>query len=63
MIDYVHLVRMSTAAKRGFSLGLLGINTYSSSKKKVVFYGQDPRSGESTNTECGVSFQLLAVIY
>ena len=31
--------------------------------KKVVFYGQEPPSGESTITECGVNYQLLAVIY
>ena len=29
---------------------------------KVVFYGQEPPSGESTTTECGVNYQLLAVI-
>ena len=27
-----------------------------------VFYGQEPLSGESTTTECGVNYQLLAVI-
>ena len=27
-----------------------------------VFYGQEPPSGESTATECGVNYQLLAVI-
>ena len=31
--------------------------------KNAVFYGQEPFSGESTNTECGVNYQLLAVIY
>ena len=30
--------------------------------KNVVFYGQEPPSGESTTTECGVNYQLLAVI-
>ena len=30
--------------------------------KGKVFYGQEPPSGESTTTECGVNFQLLAVI-
>ena len=30
--------------------------------KGKVFYGQDPPSGESTATECGVNYQLLAVI-
>ena len=29
--------------------------------KKVVFYGQEPLSGESTTTECGVNYQLLSV--
>ena len=27
-----------------------------------VFYGQEPLSGESTTKECGVNYQLLAVI-
>ena len=27
------------------------------------FYGQEPPSGESTTTECGVDYQLLAVMY
>ena len=27
-----------------------------------VFYGQEPPSGESTTTECGFNYQLLAVI-
>ena len=31
--------------------------------KAIVFYGQEPPSGESTTTECGVNYQLLAVIY
>ena len=30
-------------------------------KLKVV-YGQEPPSGESTTTECGFNYQLLAVI-
>ena len=30
--------------------------------KAKVFYGQEPPSGESTTTECGVNYQLLAVI-
>ena len=30
--------------------------------KGKVFYGQEPPSGESTATECGVNYQLLAVI-
>ena len=31
-------------------------------KEGKVFYGQEPISGESTTTECGVNYQLLAVI-
>ena len=31
--------------------------------KGKVFYGQEPPSGDSTATECGVNYQLLAVIY
>ena len=30
---------------------------------KSSFYGQEPPSGESTTTECGFNYQLLAVIY
>ena len=30
---------------------------------KKVLYGQEPPSGESTTTEYGVNYQLLAVIY
>ena len=30
-------------------------------KKVTVFYGQEPSSGESTTTECGINYQLLAV--
>ena len=30
--------------------------------KGKVFYGQEPQSGESTTTECGVNYQLLAVM-
>ena len=31
-------------------------------KKGKVFYGQEPPNGESITTECGVNYQLLAVI-
>ena len=31
--------------------------------KGKVFYFQEPPSGESTTTECGVNYRLLAVIY
>ena len=31
--------------------------------KGKVFYGQELPSGESTTTECGFNYQLLAVIY
>ena len=30
--------------------------------KGNVFHGQEPLNGESTTTECGVNYQLLAVI-
>ena len=30
--------------------------------KDKVFHGQEPPSGESTNTECGVNYQRLAVM-
>ena len=32
-------------------------------KKGKVFNGQEPPSGESTTTDCGVNYQLLAVMY
>ena len=32
-------------------------------KKDNVFYGQEPPSGETTTTECGFNYQLLAVMY
>ena len=38
------------------------INSRASGKNKV-FYDQEPPSGESTTTECGFNYQLLAVIY
>ena len=28
-------------------------------RRGKVFYGQEPPSGESTTTECGVNYQLL----
>ena len=31
-------------------------------KKGKVFYGQEPPNGKSITTECGVNYQLLAVI-
>ena len=31
--------------------------------KGKVFYGQEPPSGESTTTESGVNYQLLAVMH
>ena len=31
--------------------------------KGKVFYYQEPPSGESTTTECGFNYQLLAVMY
>ena len=30
--------------------------------KVKVFYGQESPSGESATTECGINYQLLAVI-
>ena len=33
------------------------------SNEKKGLNGQEPPSGESTTTECGVNYQLLAVIY
>ena len=33
------------------------------SRSDKVFYGQEPPSGESTTTECGVNYQLPAIMY
>ena len=41
---------------------LWGVATPLNAKSKV-FYGQEPPSGESTTTEYGFNYQLLAVIY
>ena len=38
-----------------------GTRVLTGEKGKVV-YGQEPPSGESTTTECGFNYQLLAVI-
>ena len=38
------------------------ISKKSDKGKGKVFYGQEPPSGESTTTESGVNYQLLAVI-
>ena len=43
---------------RGF--GNIGI---ASKVKGKLFYDQEPLSGESTTTECGFKYQLLAVMY
>ena len=32
-----------------------------SQKNGKVFYGQEPPSGQSTTTECGANYQLLAL--
>ena len=41
---------------------ILGVRHLSESRGKV-FYGQEPPSGESTATECGVNYQQLVVIH
>ena len=41
----------------------LNVLTKFNKVKGKVFYGQEPPSGESTTTECGFNYQLLAVIY
>ena len=43
----------------------IAVYTYSqlSPNKGKAFYDQEPPSGESTTTECGFNYQLLAVIY
>ena len=41
----------------------MAIGNWEFVKKGKVFYGQENPSGESTTTECGFNYQLLAVIY
>ena len=41
----------------------LSCDTPETTSKGKVFYGQEPPSGESTTTECGFNYQLLAVMY
>ena len=43
-----------------FSVSTLPFNAHKVNGK--VIYGQEPPSGESTSTECGVNYQLLAVM-
>ena len=51
------LVRMSEGRAAWYLSGRVGKG------KGLVCYGQEPPSGESTSTECGLNYQLLAVIY
>ena len=45
-----------------FSLYLGGVQYSCQVRLHLVFYGQEPPSGESTTTQCRVNYQLLAVI-
>ena len=48
-----------------FNVMRMNISRVQTNKGKIkgkVFYGQEPHSGESTTTESGVNYQLLAVI-
>ena len=38
------------------------VPTHKIACSSLVFYGQEPPSGESTTIECMVNYQLLAVI-
>ena len=49
--------------KNNKAVGNDGIPSEVHKVKCCVFYGQEPRSGESTITECGFNYQLLAVIH
>ena len=44
------------------NIKITGSNVLFNKGKSKVFYGQEPPSGESTTTECGFNYQLLAVI-
>ena len=43
------------------SIGFLFVRIRYMYIESKVFYGQEPPSGESTTTECGVNYQLLPV--
>ena len=46
---------------KAYSIGITNCVIYKANSKGKVFYGQEPPSGESTTTEYGVNYQLLAV--
>ena len=46
----------------GFEKTLITEVSIRKKRKSKIFYGQEPPSGESSTTECGVNYQLLAVI-
>ena len=56
-------LQIGTWLKNHKAVGNDGIPSEVNKGKGNVFYGQEPPSGESTTTECGVNYQLLAVIY
>ena len=66
---YVRGPKHSTLVVPPFMSGTLstqlycGASLYVRGPKGKVFYGQEPPSGESTTTDCGVNYLLLAVIY
>ena len=57
-VYYMHLIYLYITC-------ISSVSTFQKVKKGKgkVFYGQEPTNGESTTTECGVNYQLLAVIY
>ena len=63
--NHVHSINSATSAceaTTAYSGGNHRLFGHSGYKGKA-FYGQEPRSGESTTTECGFNYQLLAVIH
>ena len=63
MTDVPNLVRVAVVAPIGNSDNSSMSAVISIAQIKVnVFYGQEPPSGESTTTEHGVNYQLLAVM-
>ena len=57
------LLFLHTRSLRIIIKGSIITQTLQTQSKGKVFYVQEPPSGESTTTECGFNYQLLAVIY
>ena len=61
IFSFTNPCRTNKSRKTTNDCELLYVSDNSRHKGKVV-YGQEPPSGDSTTTECGFNYQLLAVI-